>query len=319
MRILNYLCVACLVFSVTCIAEEKSAWSRVASPTDNPLHNGFFLDAEQGWIISYGTGQVLRTTNGGDTWIIAAKLDSLYYECIYFMDKERGWICGEKGVLLQTNDGGFTWHHIKLAPETYAFYGFYMSEEGRGFLTGMDYSKREAVYYESTDNGETWMEHSDKVPDACYEPIQFLNADRGFMAGGNQILRTTDGGRSWIASELDKETVIRGLHFVDFQHGWAVGHGGAVFHTEDSGLTWQKSERFTLNRLRSVYFTDDKRGFIVGDQNKESGSLWWTDDSGKNWHKSDQKLPDLHRLFRSPKRLWAIGKSGTIIRQIYGY
>ncbi|MBU1937541.1 hypothetical protein KKG05_09095, partial [bacterium] len=269
---------------------------------------------EHGWIISYGTGQVLRTTDGGDTWMIASSLDSMYYERIYFVNEKRGWICGEKGLLLQTDDGGVTWQPIKLAPETYAFYGFFMSEQGRGFLTGMDFTSREAVYYESTDNGETWFEYSDKVPDACFEPIQFLDADNGFMAGGSYILRTTDAGRNWIAHELEGKTKIRGLHFVDGQHGWAVGHSGVVFHTNDGGQSWQESEKFTSNRLRSVYFLDDKRGFIVGDNNKESGSLWRTDDGGKEWHKSDQKFPDMHRLFRSPNALWAIGKSGMILK-----
>ncbi|MBU1937270.1 hypothetical protein KKG05_07715 [bacterium] len=317
MKILSSFYIACIVFSLVCSAEETSTWSRAESPTDDALHNGFFLDAEHGWIISYGTGQVLRTADGGDTWMIAAKLDSLYYEGIYFINEKKGWICGDKGTLLQTDNGGMTWQQIKLAPETCAFYGFYMSEQGRGFLTGMDFSNREAVYYESTDNGETWVEHSNKVPNACFEPIQFLDADNGFMAGGSYILRTTDGGENWIAYELEDKTMIRGLHFVDVQHGWAVGHSGVVFHTQDGGQTWQKSEKFTSNRLRSVYFLDDKRGFIVGDNNKEPGSLWWTVDGGKEWHKSDQKFPDMHRLFQSPKALWAVGKSGMILKKKY--
>ena len=317
MKKLHYLLIACLAFGSLCMAEEKSAWSRVESPVTDPLHNGYFLDAEHGWIISYGTGLVLRTENGGDTWMIASRLDSIFYECVQFVSKEKGWICGEKGSLLQTEDGGVTWRNIKLFPETYAFYGLYLSEQGRGFLAGIDISSRKAVLYESSDGGETWIERSNEIPGACLEPIQFLDADRGFMAGDNFVLRTTDGGRNWIAYEFDKETVIRGLHFVDFQHGWVVGHGGDVFCTEDSGHTWHQSERFTTNRLRSVIFIDSKRGFIVGDQDKESGSLWWTDDGGEKWHKSNQELPDLHRLFQSPKALWALGKSGAIMKYNY--
>lgn len=315
MRTLRYLWIACLAFGTACIAQEKSTWMRIESPTADPLHNGYFLDADHGWIISYGTGLVLRTENGGDTWVIAARLDSIFYECIYFVNKERGWICGEKGSLLQTEDGGLTWKSIKLAPETHAFYGIYIPEQGRGFLVGIDVSSRKAVLYESSDSGETWSERSGEIPAACFEPIQFLDASRGFMAGGQYVLQTTDGGTIWIAYELDGGTVIRGLHFVDSERGWAVGHGGDVFHTEDGGHSWQKCERFTLNRLRSICFLDDKRGFIVGDQDKESGSLWWTDDGGEKWNKSHQELPDLHRLFRSPRALWVVGKSGTILEQ----
>ncbi|MBM3325265.1 MAG: hypothetical protein FJY66_06315, partial [Calditrichaeota bacterium] len=275
---------------------------------------GYFLDGEQGWILSYGTGLVLRTVNGGNTWEMASRLDSIFYECIHFVSKDKGWLCGEKGSLLQTEDGGLTWHHIGFFPETYSFYGIYMSRQGRGFLAGIDGSNRKAVFFASTDRGETWVERSDEFPDACFEPIQFLDTERGFMAGGNQVLRTTDGGRSWTAYELDKKTVIRGLHFVDFRDGWVVGHGGDVFCTEDSGHTWHRLERFTRNRLRSVHFLDEERGFIVGDHDQEPGSLWWTEDGGVTWNQSERQFPDLHRLLRSPKALWAIGKSGTILK-----
>jgi photosystem II stability/assembly factor-like uncharacterized protein len=314
MKAFRGLCIACLAFCLAGLAEKKSTWNHVESPVPDPLHNGCFLNAEHGWIISYGTGLVLRTENGGHTWEIASRLDSIFYECIHFVNKERGWICGEKGSLLQTEDGGLTWRNIELAPETCAFYGIYISEQGRGFLTGIDVSNRKAVLYESSDGGETWIERSNEVSGACFESIQFLDADTGFMAGGNYVLRTADGGRKWAAYEFDKEMVIRGLHFVDFQHGWAVGHGGDVFHTEDGGVHWNKSERFTLNRLRSVYFLDNGRGFIVGDQNEEPGAFWWTHDGGKKWNKFNEELPDLHRLFRSPKALWAVGKSGTILK-----
>ncbi|MBU0509275.1 hypothetical protein KKH27_10610 [bacterium] len=314
MRVLLGFCAASLAFCLVCMAEEESSWIRVSSPTEDPLHNGFFLDDDHGWIISYGTGLVLRTVDGGDTWTIASRLDSIFYECIFFSDRNTGWVCGENGSFLQTQDGGWTWQRIELALESYAFYGIHVPEQGRGFLVGMDVSNRKAVMYESTDRGETWIERKQEFPGACFEPIQFLDANRGFMAGGKYVLRTTDGGESWIANDLEEGAVIRGLHFASLSHGWAVGHGGDVFHTADSGRTWRTSERFTSNRLRSVRFVDEKRGFIVGDQNKEPGSLWWTDDGGEKWNRSAEEFPDLHRLFQSPQKLWAVGKAGTILK-----
>lgn len=310
---MKYLFLICVVISIACLAEENLTWVRIDSPVVDPLHNGCFINSVHGWIITYGTGVVLRTRDGGNTWTVASKLDSIFYESIFFANPDEGWLCGEKGSLLHTRDGGSSWQKITEFPRTCAFYGVYILEDGRGFLVGMDEGTRKAVFYQTTDRGETWTERSDIVTSACLEPIQFLDADRGYIAGGNQVLRTTDGGRNWDMYDVDENLVIRGLHFTNFSHGWLVGHEGRVFQTNDSGRTWNQSERFTLNRLRSVYFINGQRGFIAGDQNEEPGSLWWTIDAGAKWNRLDQELPDIHRLFSDPKTLWAVGKSGTIL------
>ncbi len=314
--VLAFICYPLLL--LTC-AEQKppaseSAWSRIASPVTDPLHNGFFIDAEHGWILSYGTGLVLHTVDGGDTWSILARLKPIYYEGIHFLDRKVGWICGEGGLLLFTEDGGQTWHEKKLAPESVAFYGIYVPAVGRAVLVGLDIKSRTAVLLESDDLGVSWQVSPNSLPGSALEPIQFLDGLRGFIGGGRTVLRTTDGGNSWLAFDVGHKASIRGLHFLDTRNGWAVGHHGAIFRSTDGARTWQKLKSFTANRLRSICFLDNQSGFIVGDQDQEPGSLWSTMDGGKTWIRSDGDYADLHRLFRNPRALWAVGKNGTIIR-----
>ena len=133
------------------------------------------------------------------------------------------------------------------------------------------------------------------------------------MSGNNKVYKTENGGVTWTSSHVDEKLMIRGLHFLDERRGWVVGHLGAAYQTQDGGLSWQK-HRFTANRLRSVYFLDEKRGFIAGDKDQDPGSLWLTNDGGRTWRADENDYPGLHRLIRAPGALWAVGKSGTVLR-----
>ncbi len=157
---------------------RSQEWERVSCPVSDGLHNGFFLDALHGWIVSYGTGVVLSSNDGGHVWFVCSRLDSIFYECMYFSDPHTGWICGERGSLLHTVDGGRTWTESNLLPASLAFYGVHFPSVERGFLVGMDTDTHLAVLYESNDSGRTWREDTVGFSNTGYESIQFLDPQR---------------------------------------------------------------------------------------------------------------------------------------------
>src|SRR5262249_52586600 len=60
--------------------------------------------------------------------------------------------------------------------------------------------------------------------------------DVGTAAGQfGKILRTTDGGATWIAQTVDTSETLYGVAFADVDHGFAVGMGGAILRTETGG------------------------------------------------------------------------------------
>jgi hypothetical protein len=66
------------------------------------------LNPQIGWAVGYN-GSILRTTNGGQNWIIQQTSVSLIYREIKFIDENYGWIVGY-GTILRTSDGGISWH-----------------------------------------------------------------------------------------------------------------------------------------------------------------------------------------------------------------
>jgi len=308
------LCCAFLLLAF-CSPAQFEGWRKIHSPVSDHLHNAFFIDEEWGWIISYGTGLILHTDDGGDRWRVQARLEPLFYESLYFVDKKRGWLCGERGKVLRTRDGGRTWLDGEVKRDDIAFYGIYFYNDRRGFAVGFDVNNRHAVFFESHDGGARWEERSESFPGTGYESIQFVDDSFGFIGGGRHVLTTSDGGETWSAHDVGVEAVIRGIHFLDRNIGWAVGHDGLVLRSSDGGKIWEKQESFTKNRLRSVHFVTRKEGFIVGDEDKEEGTLWQTLDGGRTWKRVAGTYPDLHRLVRSPEALWIVGKSGTVLSQ----
>jgi hypothetical protein len=119
--------------------------------------------------------------------------------------------------------------------------------------------------------------------------VDFVDGKHGWVSGYyGTILRTEDGGSTWILSRITnnahKQELVRRVSFVDSAKGWAVGHRGSVFHTVDGGVTWEVQYEQPGIYLRDVEFVDDQNGWVVGNE----GTILHTQDGGGTWVK--QKL-----------------------------
>ncbi len=67
--------------------------------------------------------------------------------------------------------------------------------------------------------------------------VSFVSEDIGTVVGTNgTILRTTDGGESWIAQESGTDLTLWGVSFVDINNGTAVGDLGIILRTTNGGI-----------------------------------------------------------------------------------
>ena len=88
----------------------------------------FFTNDKQGWIVG-GLGTMLRTEDGGKTWIGMSeeqKTKTLPYgngmpeplDGVHFVSPKDGLAVGDLGVILRTTDGGRTWKAQKSGTGT---------------------------------------------------------------------------------------------------------------------------------------------------------------------------------------------------------
>lgn len=104
-------------------------------------------------------------------------------------------------------------------------------------------------YYLSTDSGATWnnwVSFADDVPrEADQDPIEsefFLPGGIGWRLKANQLLQTTDGGKTWTTLKAVGWEEAR-FDFIDTQEGWGLGKSGhmiSLVHTTDGGQTWEE-------------------------------------------------------------------------------
>lgn len=86
-----------------------------AEAAETRLSSVFFSNSLKGWSVG-NAGTIQSTTNGGRSWIAAAKPTVENLLDVRFIDGRVGFAVGEKGTIVRSNDGGATW--VRVASPT---------------------------------------------------------------------------------------------------------------------------------------------------------------------------------------------------------
>ena len=100
---------------------------------------------------------------------------------------------------------------------------------------------------------------------AAVDPWRRNKATRVGWAVGERatILRTVDGGLSWLPVEVSVRATFLSVEFPDEKAGWVVGRGGVILRSDDGGRTWIQQASKTKQNLYAL-FMDKKMGWAVG-------------------------------------------------------
>ncbi|MCL6259177.1 YCF48-related protein [Aquiflexum sp. TKW24L] len=124
--------------------------------------------------------------------------------------------------------------------------------------------------------------------------ISWATEETGYVSGNQLILKTIDGGLSWVEQEAPTKTRMWGVDFFDENLGLMVGEKGEVFRTSNGGSNWVSINTGTSNTLRSVKFLTQTRAYAVGD----GGEVYRSTNGGQSWAKqSVGTTVDLKRLY----------------------
>ena len=205
-------------------------------------------------------GTLLHTTDGGKTWELIDMTDYVDWttqlNCIYFIDKNDGWLVGERGICLHTTDGGENWDTVEnlgIGKKT-LFCVTFLSKQ-MGYISGTD-----GVLIYTNDGGKTWIkpqwqgipvtEHIFQVyfrTSAEFNPASNLGLDVYAVGRGVLIHTYGDLQKNW-ESMLEvylprnrhvEYTWFRGITWPTDSCGVIVGEDGLILRSTDQGRTWK--------------------------------------------------------------------------------
>jgi photosystem II stability/assembly factor-like uncharacterized protein len=199
----------------------------------------FFRDSLNGWAMASGGKHMLKTVDGGATWVKWEGNFATYMSGdaidMFFYGPNLGWLVGANTLFL-TFDGGQNWHLQKSGYWTFHSIQFFDSLEGwvsaRGF-GGEPYS-----ILHSTDGGFDWVSRCSPPADA--RSLTFHDRMRGYAYCGTlqgSVYYTSNGGADWQYHTPDpSRSYIRAIAFADDGTGWAVGRNGVILKTTMDGI-----------------------------------------------------------------------------------
>jgi photosystem II stability/assembly factor-like uncharacterized protein len=213
----------------------------------------------------------------------------LRYLC--FVDSLNGWAAGEAGTIIRTTDGGDSWEVQNSTVQTFIMDIFFVDENLGWALTLKDVFPFNSVILKTTNGGDEWSAEDFPDPSKLIRTIFFFDSLNGFV-GGSYIGYTSDGGNSWIESDIDSNLVsgfpVCKFNFFNRQFGYACGGrldvAGVVWRTTNNGLNWTAQgisadevfDIFIFDSLNAITLSGDPEGLfaIVDIKTTDAGVTW---------------------------------------------
>ena len=228
--------------------------------------------------------------------------DDLELMSVHFISPEEGWVAGgrtatEGGVILHTKDAGVSWETQLGDPQS--------SDRPYTDLRFLNGSLGWAVQSTGigdhtlfrTDDGQNWSPVGTVAQHRG--DFRFTSRETGFVTAGNVILRTQDGGQTWLpAYQCSVGVEVNGLtrnmgcsfnklDFVDANTGYAVssglegGAGSVLAKTTNGGATWTTAVILPGENAGegALHFIDPSVGVL----RMLNGKMFRTADGGRTW------------------------------------
>jgi photosystem II stability/assembly factor-like uncharacterized protein len=223
-------------------------------------------------------GSLAKSVDGGKTWTRGNVSTSEDVIDVAFPTAQIGYALDTSGGLFRTNDGGATWRTLDTGTTARPFQ-LAAPNTKTVILVGPTGMRR------STDSGDSFS----TIGDRDVVKAKLTAIDRAgsalFASGRRDLLRSTDGGRTWTA--LHKPGRASLVDFVDAKNGYFEAEGGALFKTANAGRSWKRLFGAGTESAYGMAFSSKSKGYLVvssfGGVGQRAGFLLHTTDGGSTW------------------------------------
>lgn len=227
------------------------------APASDEFFSVDFISPDIGWVA--GSRGILATRDGGQHWDAQYETPSGVRD-LNFLDAQTGFAIeplpdtaggsrsGGVDILLATTDGGTHWQAApNWTPVRFTHIDFVSATAGWA-IGHAQANDDPGTLFQTSDAGRSWRGVASPAESAC-----FGDDSVGWLAAGDEVRRTADGGATWSASftnpfagEGDKAWLAtlhcagRDTAWASFADGVAAGSEAyAIFRTIDGGSHWE--------------------------------------------------------------------------------
>ncbi|MEJ5244159.1 MAG: YCF48-related protein [Bacteroidota bacterium] len=291
-------------------------WEKVNLPP--PYSTNYWLDIyfhpdnpQYGWACGFN-GMVVRTTDGGTTWLGSIVPWAYHLEHIHFPTLQIGYTSGVEGIF-KTVNGGLTWYDI-TPDQLQSYWGCYFMNADTGWVVGGGCADDVQRFYRTTNGGASWTLFLANEPNSGMTDLIVYPDGTGHAASSGVIWKTTDMGTTWqihsrTGSKVWHEEITRaGNSFLIPAAGTtcsgAGNTGGILFSTND-GDSWNRT--IVRAPLFGSFLTSGTTGWACGYDRQvyysSNGGLTWAE---YNCGIDEGNLDDI--WFITPTNGWVVGE-----------
>lgn len=211
----------------------------------------------------------------------------------------------QAGAVVVSGDQGKSWVRTVLGPVSIIG----MATCADGTFIGIDFNHK---VWQADKRGGEWKGSLLEKP---RNPLAVTCDGRGrwwVTGSGAKIAVSEDKGGSWTVTDLEEDTQLTTIQFIDDMFGIVMGEFGFVVTTEDGGKTWKKQPPIAGEFYPyAALFKDRKEGWASG----IAGQILHTGDGGRTWTKQENRSGAvLYRLFMHDRQPYGVGSGGVIAR-----
>jgi photosystem II stability/assembly factor-like uncharacterized protein len=279
------------VFILTSGSPAQTGWYQQPLPVSGTIYDMQFIDANTGWITLYNPASLVKTTDGGNNWLVITAV-ARQFEAIEFVNDSVGYSTGSVGAsdqLLKTTNGGLNWTTIYDGINSYNDLSF--TSNDTGYLCGYDGA---GGIWKTTDGGL----NVSRLYITGLAPLKIFFLKKpydgeyyGWWLGNGYMGKTTNSGVNWSKPTRTingQNGYFNYIHFRTKDSGWVVfttsiGNQTGIYFTRDNCSSWV------------LQYTDSSSSVLVptmiestGQEKVYTGDFFWnkihvTTNSGLTW------------------------------------
>ena len=247
-------------------------------------------------------GHIIYSDDQGKSWVQSEVPVSTDLIAVQFVTARQGWAVGHDGVVLHSSDGGETWEK---------------QLDGFGILEIIKNYYHKDFAPQMTDRSRFMREVNNHISDGAYKSLLdlwFKNETTGYIIGAfNLILRTNDGGKSWVPV-MDRVENPRSRHLYSIRPA-----AKELFIVGEQGLLLKFNlELDSFNAIESPY-----RGSFFGVTGKDKfvlvyglrGNIYRSLNKGESWQKVESGVSTglVDSTATDDGRILIAGLDGTLL------